>query len=53
MYDMNVLSAVERMFFDEKISIDDIAFVIGESVYTVDMMLCEILAKSTPSGDTL
>ena len=53
MYDINVLNTVEKMFFDEKISIDDIAFVIGESVSTVDMMLCEILAKITPSGDTL
>jgi Holliday junction resolvasome RuvABC ATP-dependent DNA helicase subunit len=53
MYDINVLNTVERMFFDEKICIDDIALVIGESVFTVDMMLCEILSKITPSGDTL
>jgi hypothetical protein len=53
MYDVNVLNTVERMFFDEKIDIVDIALLLSESVSTIDMMICEILSKITPSGDSL
>lgn len=53
MYDVNVLKKVETLFFDEKVEVSDIAFLLGESVTTIDMMICEILAKGTPSGDSL
>jgi hypothetical protein len=52
-YDADKLKQVETLFFDEKIDIVDIALLMSESVTTIDMMVCEILAKMTPSGDTL
>lgn len=50
-YSANKLKQVETLFFDEKIDVVDIALLMGESVTTIDMMICEILAKDTPSGD--
>lgn len=50
-YSGNKLKQVETLFFDEKIDVVDIALLMGESVTTIDMMICEILAKDTPSGD--
>jgi hypothetical protein len=52
-YDVNKLKLVEELFFEEKIDILDIALLLGESVTTIDLMVCDILAKSTPSGDSL
>ncbi len=52
-YDADKLKQVETLFFDEKIDIVDIALLMSESVTTIDLMVCEILAKMTPSGDTL
>jgi hypothetical protein len=52
-YDVNKLKEVETLFFDEKIDIVDIALLMSESVTTIDMMICDILAKITPSGDTI
>ena len=53
MYDVNKLKEVETLFFDEKIDIVDIALLLSESVSTIDMMICDILSKITPSGDTI
>lgn len=53
MYDVNKLKMVEELFFEEKIDILDIALLLGESVSTIDLMICDILAKETPSGDSL
>jgi hypothetical protein len=50
-YSKEILNQVETLFFDEKIDVVDIALLMGESVYTIDMMICAILAKDTPSGD--
>lgn len=50
-YSENKLKQVETLFFDEKIDVGDIALLMGESAYTIDMMICAILAKDTPSGD--
>jgi hypothetical protein len=52
-YNADKLKQVETLFFDEKIDIVDIAVSMGESVTTIDMMICDILAQITPSGDTL
>lgn len=53
MYDVNKLKLVEELFFDEKIDVVDIALLLSESVTTIDLMICDILAKITPSGDSL
>jgi hypothetical protein len=50
-YSKEILNQVETLFFDEKIDVGDIALLMGESAYTIDMMICAILAKDTPSGD--
>ena len=53
MYDVNKLKLVEKMFFEEKLDIVDIALLLGESVSTIDLMVCEILSRETPSGDSI
>lgn len=52
-YDVNKLKMVEELFFEEKLDIVDIALLLSESVSTIDLMVCEILSRETPSGDSL
>jgi hypothetical protein len=52
-YDVNKLKLVEKMFFEEKLDIVDIALLLSESVSTIDLMVCEILSRETPSGDSI
>jgi hypothetical protein len=48
---MNTQNEVGKMFFEDGLTVKEISELLKMDMETIDLILCGIIARETPSGD--
>ena len=51
LWNMNIQNEIGKMFFEDGLTVKEISELLKMDMETIDLILCGIIARETPSGD--